>query len=239
MKILDLTFSSAADNLSCDEALLDRSEASDGAEVLRFWEPKEHFVVLGYSNAWKEETLPPVKKAGLAPVFRRCSGGGTVLQGPGCLNYSLVLKIDEEGASRNIRATNEYVMQRHRAALEKLLGEKVAVQGHTDLTLDGLKFSGNSQRRKRKYLLFHGTFLLDFDLPRLDRVLAIPQKQPAYRQNRPHSAFVTNLQVPAADIKKALAETWKARGTVEDVPREDIERLSKERYSRDEWNLKF
>ena len=183
MKILDLTFSSAADNLACDEALLDASETSDGTEILRFWEPKKYFIVLGYSNAWKKEVLFPEKKA--APVFRRCSGGGTVLQGPGYLNYSLVLKIDGNGASRDIRATNEYVMQRHRVALEKLTGKKVAVQGHTDLTLGTLKFSGNSQRRKRKYLLFHGTFLLDFDLSRIDRCLAIPEKQPAYRQNRP------------------------------------------------------
>ena len=234
MKILDLTFSSEADNLSCDEALLDHSESAGGAEVLRFWEPKKYFVVLGYSNAWKDEVLQPK-----TPVFRRCSGGGTVLQGPGCLNYSLILKIDENGASRNIRATNEYVMQRHRAALEKLAGRPVAVQGHTDLTLDALKFSGNSQRRKRKRLLFHGTFLLDFDLARLDRVLTVPQKQPAYRQNRAHSSFVTNLRLPAARVKKALAELWGAKEALNAVPRDGIRALSKERYSQDEWNLKF
>ena len=237
MKILDLTFSSAADDLACDEALLDGAEASGGPEVLRFWEPKKYFVVLGYSNAWKTEVLSPEKRA--VPVYRRCSGGGTVLQGPGCLNYSLVLKIDGDGASRDIRATNEYVMHRHRAALAKLTGKKVAVQGHTDLTLGELKFSGNSQRRKRKYLLFHGTFLLDFDLARIDRWLAIPEKQPTYRQNRPHSSFVINLGIPAGRIKRSLETAWGAKSALKTVPRDGIRKLSGEKYSRDEWNLKF
>ena len=239
MKILDLTFSSAVDNLSCDEALLDDSESSDGPEILRFWEPKKYFIVLGYSNAWKKEVVLPAKEAEVIPIYRRCSGGGTVLQGPGCLNYSLILKIDEDGASRNIRRTNDYVMQRHRAALESLLGKKVAVQGHTDLTLGDLKFSGNSQRRKRKRLLFHGTFLLGFDLSRINRWLAIPEKQPSYRRNRPHDAFVTNLNIPSGAVKKALQILWDAKEPLENIPHGKIEHLSKERYSQDEWNLKL
>ncbi len=239
MKILDLTFSSPADNLSCDEALLDESEASDSGETLRFWEPQKYFVVLGYSNAWKKEVLPEAQKSKVVPIFRRSSGGGAVLQGPGCLNYSLILKIKENGTYRSIRDTNEYVMQHHREALETLTGKKIAVQGHTDLTIGALKFSGNSQRRKRKWLLFHGTFLLDFDLARIDRWLSIPEKQPAYRQNRRHSSFVTNLNIPAARVKQALKEIWDAKETFENVPHGQIKQLSKERYLKNEWNLKF
>ena len=55
MKILDRTFLSPADDLACDEALLEESESSGGGELLRFWQPKKYFAVLGYSNAWKEE----------------------------------------------------------------------------------------------------------------------------------------------------------------------------------------
>ena len=58
-------------------------------------------------------------------------------------------------------------MERNLAAIELAIGSRpsaIQVQGHTDLTVDGLKFSGNSQRRRRKFLLFHGTFLLKFDL---------------------------------------------------------------------------
>ena len=50
MKFLDLTLTSPAENLACDEALLDCCEDRAEEEVLRFWEPREYFVVVGYAN---------------------------------------------------------------------------------------------------------------------------------------------------------------------------------------------
>ena len=232
MKILDRSYFSPALDLACDEALLDAAEASEGGEVLRFWRPKNYFAVLGYSNAWKEEIKSRL------PVYRRCSGGGAVLQGPGLLNYSLVLKI-KPGVSDGIRSSNDFVMRKNRRALEKVLKKKVRVQGHTDLTLGDLKFSGNSQRRKRKHYLFHGTFLLDFDLARMERDLHIPAKQPGYRQNRPHVSFVTNIGIPEKRLKNALAEIWEAKTVLKKVPEKEIRELAKTRYSREDWNLKY
>jgi hypothetical protein len=40
MKLLDLTLATPADNLACDEALLNWSETGEGGEILRFWEPR-------------------------------------------------------------------------------------------------------------------------------------------------------------------------------------------------------
>ncbi|MGH7993387.1 MAG: lipoyl protein ligase domain-containing protein, partial [Limisphaerales bacterium] len=54
MKLLDLTLASPAENLACDEALLNWSEAA-GGEILRFWEPREYFVVVGYANRVETE----------------------------------------------------------------------------------------------------------------------------------------------------------------------------------------
>src|SRR2546422_3154717 len=50
MHLLDLTFPTPAENLACDEALLDLCEQGGAGEVLRFWEPREYFVVVGYAN---------------------------------------------------------------------------------------------------------------------------------------------------------------------------------------------
>ena len=235
MKILDHSYTTPEENLACDEALLDESEASGGDEVLRFWTSPTYFTVLGYSNIWKDE----VKKTPGVPVFRRCSGGGSVLQGPGCLNYSLILKAAAAGPLANIRSTNEYVMQRQQKALSKLLGKNVLIQGHTDLTLDALKFSGNSQRRKKSRLLFHGTFLLDFDLERIARCLKFPPKQPSYRKDRPHTDFLTNLGVSEAKIKSSLREEWKAKSLLKEIPQGRIANLVEERYSKADWNFKF
>ena len=95
MTFLDLTLPAPAENLACDEALLDWFEEQGGDGVLRFWEPDNYFVVVGYGNHVAIEANVPACEADGVPVLRRCSGGGTVLQGPGCLNYSLILKIEE------------------------------------------------------------------------------------------------------------------------------------------------
>src|SRR6267378_7054611 len=186
MKLLDLTLASPAENLACDEALLDWCEAGAGEEVLRFWEPREHFVVVGYANKVTMEVNVAACEACGVPILRRCSGGGTVLQGTGCLNYALVLPITHNTPMRTISAANQFIMERNRVAIESVIRNPqsvIRVQGHTDLTIAGLKFSGNSQRRRRRFLLFHGTFLLDFDIALVEALLSPPSKQPAYRQN--------------------------------------------------------
>jgi lipoate---protein ligase len=237
MQHLDLTLASAAANLACDEALLDACDDGPGPEVLRFWEPRECFVVAGFSNAVAQEVnLEACRQAGVG-VFRRCSGGGTVLQGPGCLNYSLALKIEDRPPLETISGANRHIMERQRAALAGLLGRPVEIKGCTDLTVGGLKFSGNAQRRKRRALLFHGTFLLRFDLTLMNRFLNMPSRQPDYRAGRPHDGFLTNLDAPASAVKDALREAWAARSPLAEAP--DCRRLIAEKYARDDWNLKF
>src|ERR1019366_4870445 len=94
---LDLTLPTPAENLACDEALLDACEAGRHPPVLRFWESPEHFVVVGYSNPVATEVNVEACQAAGVPILRRCTGGGTVVQGPGCLNYALILPIEMEG----------------------------------------------------------------------------------------------------------------------------------------------
>ena len=120
MKLLDLTLPSPVENLACDEALLDWCENGKGEEVLRFWEPREHFVVVGYANKIANEVNVAACEKRDIPILRRCSGGGTVLQGPGCLNYALVLRITDDGPLRNISSANQFIMERNRAAIESL-----------------------------------------------------------------------------------------------------------------------
>src|SRR5262245_61180745 len=86
MNLLDLTLPTPAENLACDEALLDAAEAGESDEVLRFWEPKQLFVVVGYANKVVTEVNVSACESCGVPILRRCSGGGTVLQGLGCLN---------------------------------------------------------------------------------------------------------------------------------------------------------
>ncbi|MGA2280977.1 MAG: lipoate--protein ligase family protein [Verrucomicrobiota bacterium] len=242
MKLLDLTLPSPAENLACDEALLDAAETGDGGEILRFWEPCEHFVVVGYANRVATEVNVAACEARGIPVLRRCSGGGTVVQGPGCLNYTLVLRITADGPLHNIGVANQFIMRQNRAAIESAIRNPqsaIAVRGHTDLAIRERKFSGNSQRRRKHFLLFHGTFLLNFDLAFVSELLPMPSKQPEYRESRPHDRFLTNLKVSADKVKVAMRQTWKAEEPLKNLPLEEITALSRDKYATREWNFKF
>jgi lipoate-protein ligase A len=239
MKYLDLFFADARRNLACDEDLGDCCEAADGGEVLRLWEPADYFVVIGYSNRVRAEVNVAACAARGIPILRRFSGGGAVLQGPGCLNYTLALRNERPGSFGDIGHSYHRVLDRHRELFAKLTSERVEIQGTSDLAIAGWKFSGNSQHRKQRTTVFHGTFLLNFDLSLIGICLPMPSRQPAYRQGRAHESFLGNLRVDPARVKQALKEAWQADDPYERVPSERIEALMKARYKRDEWNNKF
>jgi len=238
MRLLDLTFTEPEENLACDEALLDEAEEGSNEETLRFWEPRSFFVVLGYSRPAADEVhLDRCEDDGI-PVLRRYSGGGTVLQGPGCLNFSLILRIQQKGPLSTIAGTTAFIVDRHAHSLERLLQRPVTVMGESDLAIGGMKFSGNAQRRRERFLLFHGTFLLRFDLERIGRLLPMPVRQPAYRERRPHERFVMNIGREPAEIRRAIAEIWEAGDARPTAPAERIRDLVSRRYSRTEWNFR-
>lgn len=249
MKLVDLTLPTPAGNLACDEALLDRCERS-GEEILRFWESPEYFVVVGYGNSVATEVNLDVCRSRNIPILRRCTGGGTVVQGPGCLNYSLILQIANTEPLHSITSTNRFVMEANRKAIESALlsaenspianrQSPIQVCGHTDLTLGEFKFSGNAQRRKRRALLFHGSFLLNFNLPVISELLPQPSRQPEYRRHRSHEKFLANLNLPADSTKSALGEIWSANEFLEQIPAEAIARLVHDKYATSDWNWKF
>jgi len=239
MKYCDLTLATPEENLACDEALLELCEAGSLEPVLRFWEPSSYFVVLGYANPVATEVNLEFCRTQAIPVLRRCTGGGTVLQGPGCLNYSLILPLEMESALHSIPNTNRFVLNKHQVALSTLLRTHIELQGHTDLTLGGLKFSGNSQRRRKNALLFHGSFLLNFEIGLIEKALPMPSKQPDYRLRRSHSDFLLNLKTSSQLVKTALLNAWNATASWVEIPSGQIALLVNEKYAVGEWNFKF
>ena len=170
-------------------------------------------------------------------VLRRMSGGGAVLQGPGCFNYSLFLNATHR--FRTVKEGFRYVLERHKKIVQALTGLEVALEGISDLAIGARKFSGNAQYRKSRAVLIHGTFLLDFDLSLIGRYLQLPSKQPAYRQKRSHLEFLTKLPVRSAELRERLQESWSARTALDKIPIDRIEVLVQERYGRKEWSEKF
>jgi len=239
MKYCDLTLPLPEENLACDEVLFDRCEEGDESEIIRFWEPKSYFVVVGYANKVETEVNLEFCLANAIPVFRRCTGGGTVLQGPGVLNYSLILRQHSCTELQSIAETNEFVLKRNQRALNAVLAAPVERRGQTDLAIGGLKFSGNAQRRHRQCLVFHGSILLDLDLTLVEKVLPMPSRQPDYRLNRSHKDFLMNLKIPAEGIKAALAAAWDAQESLAAVPLDRIHLLAQNKYALEVWNRRI
>ncbi len=237
LKLLDRTFPTPAEDLAADEALLDLCEegAVEGG-VLRFYDPVRTCVVVGYGNSAGREVDVQACVAEGIPVLRRISGGGTVLLGPGCLAYALVLPVASHAELETVGGTNRFVMERNRAAVEHCLGQPVSIRGHTDLTVGDRKFSGNAQRRRRQALLFHGTMLLGADLGSFPRLLRMPSQEPDYRGGRSHLDFVTNLGLPAVALKEVLARAWNAWELWSEPLGDRVARLMSEKYSSAEWH---
>ena len=237
--------SSPAELLALEEALLDFCEGSGHPGFLHFWESSHPFVVLGFSKKLIEETEVEQCRAAGVPILRRSSGGGTVLQGPGCFNYTLMLPIETAAEFETITSTNRAVMERHRAALEQALREPVRIRGCTDLAVGERKFCGNAQRRKRRCFLFHGSFLLGMDFSLMERLLRLPRHQPEYRQQRSHRDFLMNLEISRETVENALKSCWPEAELIErqeSIPREVNERvqhLVNTKYGHEVWNLRF
>ncbi len=239
MKYLDLALVDPRRNLACDEALGDIAEAADGSEVLRLWEPAGYFVVVGYSNRIAAEVSVAACEERGIPILRRFSGGGAVVQGPGCLNYTLVLRNERPGSFGDIGQSYSRVLDRHRRVFERLLSQPVQIEGTSDLAIAGWKFSGNAQHRKQRYTVFHGSFLLNFDLSLIESCLPIPSRQPGYRKGRTHESFLRNLCLDPVRVRGALKEEWQADAPSGAVPNEKIEALMEKRYGREDWHSKF
>lgn len=234
-------FADPARLLAFEETALDVTEAT-GRELFWTWESPRHFAVVGLGQSVAREVDVEFCRTHDLPILRRCSGGGAVVQGPGCLSYGVALRMDRDPALASVTTTNQWVMARTRQALMGLGVGDVQVSGYTDLALveNGrrTKFSGNAQRRRRRSLLFHGTLLHGFDLSLLAQCLRHPSAEPDYRGGRRHGEFVTNLPVPRVRLETALAEVWQAKASPDGLPTGAVEALAERRYRLAEWNLR-
>jgi lipoate-protein ligase A len=239
MKYLELTYDTPEHNLACDEVLLAQCEAGEGMGLLRTWESPCYFVVAGYSNKVATEIDGRACVTDGVAVLRRCTGGGAVLQGPGCLNYTLILDHEADGRLGDVGQTYCFVLEQHRGLFAELTGAAVRIDGTSDLTVHGRKFSGNSQYRRRRWTLIHGTFLLSFDLSRIPRYLPMPSKEPGYRRRRPHAEFLLNLNIDGCAVRQGLRRIWNAQQEISAPSPNRIDAVVHSRYARAEWNLKF
>lgn len=246
MKILIKTYPSPQENIACEEAVLLDLEANGEDEVLRIWEPLSnggktpYFVVLGHANRYKDEVNLAACNHNKIGIFRRCSGGGTVLNGPGCMSYCLYLRTELHPELASIQSTNHFILNKMKQVIDPfLLDSQVEIKGTSDMTIGNKKFSGNAQSRKQRYILFHGTIMHNFNYALLDNLLKPPPKQPDYRENRRHSDFVMNVNIDPSVFIDEIQKEWGVVSNYESIPEDLIQELAQTKYSSDAWNFKF
>jgi lipoate---protein ligase len=236
MRCLELTLPTPEENLALDEALLEEAESATApSETLRLWESQSPVVVVGRSSRVMDEVRVEACRRDGVPILRRVSGGAAVVAGPGCLMYALVLSYERRPELRPLQNTHQFVLNTIVAAFRPCCPE-VRCAGTSDLTLADRKFSGNSMRARRRHFLYHGTLLYDFPLTQIDQYLKHPPRTPAYRSDRTHDDFVTNLPLRRDAIRNALIQAWNATEPSADWPQAAMAQLAAARYSRAEWN---
>lgn len=211
LRWLDRQQANLAENLAEDVAILNAVEQTPSLATLRCWESASYGVVVGRTNRIDREVDVTACEADGVPIIRRESGGGTVVVGPGCLCFSLVLPIPEELPRLGISGVTQAVMQRLAEALAHNSDKIVSVRGISDLVVENRKICGNAQRWKRRAFLHHGTILYDFDLAKIERYLRLPARQPDYRAGRAHHDFVVNWGDSRQEIIERLQQAWNAK----------------------------
>jgi lipoate---protein ligase len=237
LHLLDLTLPTAAENLALDEALLDAAEGGELVEeVLRIWESPDPIVVIGRSSKLADEVHGEACRAAGVPILRRSSGGSAIVAGPGCLMYAVVLRYAGREHFRLVNEAHQHMLGMIKRALDPLVAN-IQQLGISDLAVDEKKFSGNSLRCKRDHLLYHGTLLYSFDLALIDRFVKMPPREPAYRSQRVHQEFVTNLHLSVSSLRQALCCVFDAHEPLLNWPKARTTLLATSRYSQSGWNL--
>ncbi|MCB5245447.1 MAG: lipoate--protein ligase [Candidatus Cloacimonadaceae bacterium] len=225
-------------NIACEEYILNHFPQ----DVFFLYRNDSSIIVGRHQNTLAEINLDYVKKHNI-PVVRRLTGGGTVFHDLGNLNYCFLMNRNGDEDRGFARYTAPIL-----AAL-KNLGIDAKLEGRNDLTIKGMKFSGNAKAVYSNKVHQHGTILFSSKITDLSAALkANPLK---FKDKAVHSvaARVTNIsehllkpvtleefiQLIQNEVLKFYPDSREYRLTAEDE--KSINTLMKNKYETWEWNF--
>ncbi|GMT49231.1 MAG: lipoate--protein ligase [bacterium] len=200
-------------NQAIEEILL--RQISEGQVLLYLWQNKASVWMGRNQNPWRECRLSLLEEDNVK-LSRRISGGGAVFHDEGNLNFTFMTTKKLYNLERQFHVILEAL---------KGLGLDAQRSGQSDLTIDGLKFSGNAFYLPRGLACHHGTLLIDTDLNRLTRYLRPPTETIRGKGIESRRSAVINLSQIRKDLtvetmmdglKDSFVKTY--GGTCEEVP---------------------
>lgn len=210
-------------------------------EYFMLWRNDNAIIVGKFQNTAEEIDAGYVREKGIR-VVRRLSGGGAVYHDLGNVNFTFIAPGETKQAF-DFGTFCRPVMN----ALANL-GVTAEANGRNDMTIDGKKFSGNAQYRKRNRVMHHGTILYDSDLSVLGSALTVPKDKIESKGLKSVRSRVTNVKdyMPAdlgverfmAEMRAAMFREYAMRPytlTPEDL--EEVRRLQSTVYETWDWNF--
>ena len=145
-------------NLAFEEYVFSNICSDD--TILLLWQNEPSVIVGKHQNTIEEINIDYIN------VVRRITGGGAVYHDLGNLNYSFLIP--------DVKADIDFMtFTRPLTDALKSLGINAVQTGRNDVTVDGMKISGNAQFYKDGILLHHGTILFDSDLENVKDTLKV------------------------------------------------------------------
>lgn len=190
-------------NMALDEAILKMTIEKKSPYTLRFYKWKPSTASIGRNQSLSNEIDTNFAEEKGFNIVRRITGGGAVFHDENReITYSIVCPIkflQNLGANKLIEQF-EIITQGIIMGLTfyGLKAEKDIIHCPAIL-LDGKKFSGNAQVRKKGYILQHGTILLDIDPELMYSVLKAPE-------NVGKSRMVRSVRTKCIGIKNHLQD---------------------------------
>ena len=226
-------------NLAMEEVMLCGGNNED---VAMLWRNSPAVIIGRNQNAVAEIDLDFIRDNNVS-VVRRMTGGGAVFHDLGNINFTFIQKCDDSAFNNYDRFTlpvRDYL---------RSIGAECELSGRNDLTLDGMKISGNAQTVKNGRILHHGTLLFDADMSWLSGALRVRDIKVESRGIKSHRSRVTNI---AAHLESRMSPVEFLEGMLDyfeknmpDAYRKDVteeedaaaKKLVGEKYGRWEWNF--
>lgn len=211
-------------------------------EVVRLWRNDKAVIIGRNQNAVEEIDLDFVREHNV-PVVRRLSGGGAVFHDLGNICFTFVTPY-HEGEFNNYEKFTAPIRDYLRT-----LGVNAELSGRNDLTVDGMKISGNAQTVQNGRIMHHGTLLFSLNVNDLAGALRPKKIKMESKSIKSVRSRVTNI---SAHLKTPMTvEEFQAgleQYLLEHIPglepytftAEDnaaIDRLVAERFGNWDWNF--